>query len=701
MNAQRLQALVPLGLAAALLALVAGLAVCEWQGWPFLQAPLQRLLSQQLDRRVMFSPDTTAGAADGISTGSPNSQGFGVRFGGGLRLVVQQLQIAAPAWSSAPHMVLARDVSLQLRYVDVWRAYRGQPLNIQRLQAAELDAHLERLADGRASWQFGPNAWRAGDTPLASSPPPPMPTFGHLQLAAGVVRYNDVPLAVDTEAHWSLAESNPASVLTLNATGHYRKLPVKIELTASSPLPRAADAAAAASYPVSLNAAVGRASLQFKGTATDALHGNERSGFNGRFSLMGPSLAAVGDPLGVTLPTTSAFRTEGVVDKEGSTWRVLVDDATVGASRLTGAFVYEGGGRVPLLSGRLGGKRLLLVDLGPVVGTTPAMAAAAAPASAPVLLAAANKSKGMVLPDRPFDLAALRAMDANVLIDIGDVDLNTRLLEPLRPLRTHLQLAGGVLTLRELDARTAQGRLMGDLALDGRGTTALWKAELRWDGVRLERWIHQTRADGAPPYVSGELEGQASLQGQGRSTAEILASLKGQARSELRGGAVSHLAVEAAGLDVAQGLGLLFKGDDALPVQCAVADLVASDGVFRPRAMVLDTPDSAIWVDGSLSLATEALDLRAVVVPKDFSPLTLRTPLRVRGSFAQPEVSVDKGPAGKKLAASILLGLLNPLAALIPLVDPGDADGARRGAAGCKALRQRSTTKRAAATTTR
>ena len=60
----------------------------------------------------------------------------------------------------------------------------------------------------------------------------------------------------------------------------------------------------------------------------------------------------------------------------------------------------------------------------------------------------------------------------------------------------------GVLSLRELDARTAQGRLMGDLALDGRGATALWKAELRWDGVRLERWIHQARANGEPPYVS-------------------------------------------------------------------------------------------------------------------------------------------------------------------------------------------------------
>ena len=302
-----------------------------------------------------------------------------------------------------------------------------------------------------------------------------------------------------------------------------------------------------------------------------------------------------------------------------------------------------------------------------------------------------------MLPGRPFDLKVLRVMDANVLIDIAHVDLNTSLLEPLRPLHAHLQLAGGVLTLRDLEARTADGQLRGSMALDGRSSKALWSANVRWDGVRLERWIHQERKSGVPPFVSGRMNGRANLKGEGRSTGEILATLDGTARTELQGGAVSHLLVEAGGLDIAQALGVLFKGDDALPVQCAVADLVAQDGVFRPRVMVLDTADSSVWVDGTLSLATEALDLRAVVMPKDFSPLTLRTPLRVSGSFGNPEVSVEKGPLGLKLAGAVLLGLINPLAALIPLIDPGDADAARQGAAGCQSLRQRGTAKRPAA----
>jgi hypothetical protein len=44
---------------------------------------------------------------------------------------------------------------------------------------------------------------------------------------------------------------------------------------------------------------------------------------------------------------------------------------------------------------------------------------------------------------------------------------------------------------------------------------------------------------------------------------------------------------------------------------------------------------------------------------------------------------------GLKLAASFLLALVNPLAALIPLVDSGNADEAERLAARCQGVMQR------------
>lgn len=650
--------------------LACAVAVGELLGWPFLAAPLERTLSGALERRVRLSA-STEGAA-------PAQPSFGIRFVGGLRLHTPVLDIGAPAWSTEPHLLLARDVDLRLRYIDLWRARRGQSLRIESLRASVLDARLERLADGRASWHVSAD-------PAVAAPPRPVsiPSFGHLQLTDGVLRYRDAPLAIDVETRVSLADGE----LKLNAAGRYRALPVKIDLLASGVLSPTTGAERTLSSPLTLDATVGRARVMFDGSVDDALHFN---GFSGRFSVKGPSLAAVGDPVGVTLPTTAAFASRGVIVKRDDEWQVRVDDATVGSSRLSGAFSYRAGGGVPMLSGRLGGNRLYLADLGPVLGSTAAAPMATASVPGPAV-EVSGQVKGKVLPARPFDLAALRAMDANVLIDIAEVDLNTTLLESLRPLRGHLQLNGGVLRLSDLDARTADGRLSGGWSLDGRGAEALWDADLRWSGVRLERWIHQARAGDVPPYVSGRLSGRATLKGRGRSTAAILASLDGRVRTELSNGALSHLIVEAAGLDLAQALGVLFKNDDALPLGCAVADLNAVGGTFRPRVMVLDTTDSTVWIDGSLSLAAETLDLRAVVSPKDFSPLTLRSPLRVSGSFADPEVSLDSATIGRKAAAALLLALLNPLAALIPLIDTGDAELAERQADGCRSLMQRST----------
>ena len=635
---------------------------------------MQRWIGSTLDRRVSLRADPAVRSK------------VVIHLLGGIEITAAHIEIGAPGWSAAPHTLQARDARMTLRYADLWRAGRSEPLHVHALRAAQLDGQFERLADGRASWQFG----KKTDTPDTAEPATHLPSFGRLQVDAGSLIYRDALLAADVDGRFSLGEglagpgaapdaSRPAPGLQFNAKGSYRRLSLRIDVKAAGLLPLVADDAATTALPVTVDAHLGRASVSFKGTATDALH---LRALKGRFIVQGPSLAAVGDPLRVTLPTTATFRAEGLLAKEGVVWNTVLDQVSIGASRLAGSFTYDPRPRVPVLAGRLTGTKLMLADLGPAVGgSVPNTAVPAASAAQ-----RSNGRPGRMLPDREFDLPALRAMNANVLIAVDSVDLGSGLLEPLKPLRTHLLLTDGVLALRDLDARTGQGHLGGMVQLDGRAAQALWTADLLWDGVRLESWIHQARANDAPPYATGNLNGGARVAGHGKSTAAILGSLRGEVRMHLVNGTISHLAVEAAGLDIAQGLGVLFKGDDALPIQCTVADLIAEQGVLRPRVFVLDTTESTIWVDGSMSLASEALDLRLVVTPKDFSPLALRTPIHLRGTFANPSVSLDKGKLGTRLGASALLALINPLAALIPLMDIGNSAEAQRGADQCRAL---------------
>ena len=696
--------------AAGVLALfVAGIAVCEAMGWPFLAAPMQRWLSTALDRRVVLSSDAKT---------QPDVK---IHLLGSVRLNAAHIEIGAPKWSAAPHTLLARDAHLQLSYGDLWRAWRGGPLNVAVLEASVLDGQLERTTDGRASWQFG-----QAPSPAASDAAPRMPTFGKLQVAQGTLSLRDEPQALSMDARFSLLEgagrtlagaasagsvssvSSAASTassdglsasgstppgLQFHGKGQYRKLPLTVNVVTSGVLPIVGEDAAAVALPVELNAQIGRARMTFLGTATDAVN---LGGLAGRFNLQGPSAAALGDPAGVTLPTTGPIQFDGLLAKKGAIWNAVLERIVVGSSRLSGAFTYDPTRPTPLLAGRLNGSKLLLADLGPSIGTAvrnPSPAERGKPAPGPASKpapseAATTKAPGRVLPDRPFDLPALRAMDANILVDINSLDLGTKLLEPLKPMRTHLVLKDGVLALNNLDARTGQGNLSGRVQLDGRKALALWTADLRWNGIRLERWIQQTRSGNAPPYLSGGLNGRARVEGQGKSTAAILGSLRGNVRMNLVNGSVSHLAVEAAGLDIAQGLGVLIKGDDALPILCTAADLAVEKGVLKPRALVLDTKDSTVWVDGSISMASEELDLRLLVSPKDFSPLALRSPIHLKGNFANPDVSIDKAKLGQRVGAAALLGLLNPIAAIIPFFDIGDSNDASRGASKCRALSQ-------------
>lgn len=682
--------------------LFAAVVVCEIAGWPFLVGPIQTQLAKVLDRKVVFGTDS--------------DRGVSIHLLGGIRVSAASIEIGAPGWSDAPHMLLVSDAELSLGYWDLFRTWRGEPLHVEGLEAATLDAILERRADGRASWQFGEKAPADnGDQPSA------LPTFGKLRVGDGHVDYRDAVLPAEIDTRFALNDATgssadiasaarPASAasaasaasggivvhaggaaskgdkapvvslapgetgLVLKSVGTYRKdLSVDVDLRTAGVLRILDGTAEAEAQPLRLEAMIGKARLKFAGTTTDPLHFRA---LKGTFDVRGPSLAAVGDPLGVTLPSTPAFKTSGTIAKDREVYNAVFERAEIGSSRINGSFTFDRRPKVPLLSGKIGGSRLVLADLGPAIGAPPS--GEGKPETKAV--------GGRVIPDKKFDLPALRAMDANVLVDIAMFDPGTTIIDPLRPVRGHILLADGVLTIADFEGTTAKGQLLGFLQLDGRTAEAKWTADLRARGIDLAQWLNLKRGDGAPPYLSGKLDALVKVKGTGQSTAEILGSLAGDVRVHLRDARISHLALEAGGIDVAQALGMLFKGDETLPIRCNIADLDVKQGVATPKVFVLNTADSTVWIDGSVSFKTEAMDLKAVVSPKDFSPLTLRTPVHVSGTLGNPKVSVELGKLAGKAAAAGLLALLNPLAAIIPFIDTGSKDEANKQDEQCKAL---------------
>lgn len=605
------------------------------------------------------------------------------------RLEVDRLQIASGERFKVPHLLDAQGVKLAWTWGDVWRWRQGERLRVHSLQADELDAQLVRLKDGSANWQLGaPRPEDAQADAVAS-----LPRFGTLLMNQGRIDWNDAVQDVDLKVAVQGSEGEAVQgadagyVATFN--GRYQALPLKLEVRAGSTLPLLQDAAGAAAapwVPLRVEGSVGSSRLVFDGQAA-ALLGTPR--LEGEIEFKGRSLAAVGDPLGITLPQTPPFDLRGTLDHDAGVWRLKAQRAVIGSSQLAGDLLFDQRPTPARLSGQLTGSRLALADLGPAIGgkggdTT------RDDATAP----------GRVLPQRRFDLPSLKAMDADVQVDIRQLDFGTTAMAPLQSLKARVRLAGGVLKLEDLKASVSGGSIAGSTQLDANASPAAWVARLDFKAIDMAGWLRGLSTGGAPArapaakgaatlkqernqarqggdqavqsYLTGLLFGSVHVRGAGRSTGEILAGLDGPMQLTLRDGTLSHLATEALGLDVAESLGVLIRGDQPLPLRCARFDMVARNGVLSPTVAVIDSADSTIRITGQVSLRDESLALRVVTRSHDWSPLSLRTPVTVTGTLADPQVGIEaQGLVGRVLGAVALGVAAGPAAALLPLIEQG------------------------------
>ena len=92
---------------------------------------------------------------------------------------------------------------------------------------------------------------------------------------------------------------------------------------------------------------------------------------------------------------------------------------------------------------------------------------------------------------------------------------------------------------------------------------------------------------------------------------------------------------------------------------------------MQSRALAFDSTDTIIIGEGSISLKDEQLDLLLRPRPKDRSILSLRSPLRIGGTFKDPSFRPDFKALGVRGAIAVALGSIAPPAALLATFEPG------------------------------
>lgn len=570
------------------------------------------------------------------------------------RLHAQDVTLANPVWTTSRQMARVRELTFTVSLLPLLQ----QRLVIPSLALNQPQLSLERRADGRNNWTFRqqstpPSEWKVDLRALVLN-------NGNVHLLDAVKRAN-LKIELSTLGNAGTYQ------IGWRIGGMFNGEPVSGTGRAGAVLSLQQ---ANAHYPIEAKLRVGKTSIDAKGTLTEP---RKLAALDLKLKFSGVSMAHLYPLIGVTLPETRPFTTEGRLfgsprqrDQAGAHWTYEKFSGRVGSSDLSGTLRYQAatarqsGQSRPILEGTVVSNLLNFNDLAPLIG-------ADSDASRAQRGVKTMQPDNKVLPVERFKTERWKAIDADVQFTGKKIIRQKEL--PINHLVTRLQLKDGVLSLAPLKFGVAGGSLVATLRLDS--SMKPMQAELKMSARHLK--LHALFPTLRSMQASlGEINGEAALRANGNSVASLLGSSNGDIRLIVNQGTISKFLLEAAGLNIGSVVLTQLFGDKQVALNCAVSDFEVKKGVMHARAFVVDTRDATIYVKGDIRLAQEQLDLTVLPETKGVRLISLRSPLYVNGPFKKPQVGVDKGTVALRAGSAIALGVLAPVAAaLIPLVNVG------------------------------
>lgn len=573
-----------------------------------LKGPIQRAVTDATGRELVIE-GALKPAWDWVH---PSFRAEGVRF-------------ANPAWAKEANLLEADVVEITLSIVPL---LTGKVV----LPSVHLEnpiLNLEQDREGRKTWI------------LEKDPEPKEESrirVKRLTLDHGLLSYDDAARNISLTADLNTDDTG----VQFSVTGKYRGMPA----TASGhggPVLALRDLNGEP-YPLKAEVKVGETLLKVDGRI------NGLVGFSGidmRVELSGKSMDDLYWVAGVALPSTPPYSASGRLVREKRFVRYEDFTGKVGGSDLSGTLQVDTHGERPVMTGELQSKVLDLADLGPTIGTR-------------------RPRKEGVLPDAPFEPDRWDSIDADVKLRAGAIKRPEQL--PLENLNTRIRMQNAVLTLDPLEFGAAGGKLAGTIRLDGRQDTIRGEARIKVQNLKLAKLFPTVKMTQASV---GDLNGAIELKGTGNSVARLLGSSSGTIGLFMEGGEVSELVMQMAAINLWGIAKAKLQGDRQVPIRCVVGDFGVNDGLMQTNALVFDTKVVNVTGSGTINLKSEELDLTLRPEPKEASVASLRSPLFIRGTFSDPDPSVDMKSIVARGLGAAAMAIVNPLLALVPLLEAG------------------------------
>jgi AsmA protein len=604
-------------------------------GWNWLRAPIERMTLEKTGRELTIGGDLE------VKLGWPLPH---IRAGA--------VTFANPAWAREKQMVAADAVEITIDLPQL--LLRNIVLPEVRLERPVV--FLEQGSGGRKNWLLDQN----------QQDEQARIRIDRLTLDHGRLGYDDIAqkTSIRSELSTVLSTSNAPQAgagVGFTAQGQYKGMPLKAH-GSGGPVLGLRDESTP--YPLNVDLTVGHTGVKADGTITSLL---KFSAMDMRLALRGETLAQLFPLLGIPFPETRAYVTAGHIVHTGKKWHYEKFSGRIGDSDIAGTFQVDTGGKQVVVKADLLSNVLDFADLGPMIGARPgSVQAAKLAAPPPSQTAAPTPAKARVLPDMPFKTDRWDSVDAELVLRAKTIRHATEL--PLEDLVTHLSLHDSVLTLDPFDLGVAGGHLNAVITLDGRKDPIQAHARVRVRKILIAKLFPAVELT---KTSIGQVNGEFDLTGEGNSVGRMLANANGKVELVVVGGEISKMMMEKVGLHLWEMLQLQVTGDRLVKLRCVVADFDVKKGTMHADALIFDTEVTTIVATGSIDLGQEKLDLTLNQNTKNTSPLALRSPIYVRGTFAAPDVEFDKGRIAARALGALALGIVYPLLAVIPLIDAG------------------------------
>ncbi len=551
--------------------------------------------------------------------------------------------------------------------LDISELLSGQLL-IDHITLSDTRLMLSRDEQGVWNWQeafasSGDSTEQPADSEEATVAPG-IPAIRQIDITDVTIGYDDAVLARQATAVVGITGSttDPDRPTSLAADGELDGLPVNMDVVIN---PLTELSSSLDDLALKASATVGDAEIALDGTIGNP---SALSDLDMTFSAEAPDLQDMEVLAGVTLPTLPPWRVAGEVRRDAQYWVLERFDGKVGDSDLEGDFRIDPTSTPLEAYANLISRTLDLDDFAGLLGGVPDPDESATAEQQEV--AETREEDNQILSDEPIALAALTEYFTGA-VEYRAEEVRSPVW-PIESLDTRVEVNAGKADVTRLKIGAAEGVISGTASLDANQQPTTGEFELEVNAVNLQEIME---AIGIDDDSFGRIGGNVRYWFEGDSVADIAASLDGGMFLLMTEGKLDALLLELAGIDVVETLFLLIDpGKTLATLECAYLDLSVEDGVADISRLVLDSSDTVFVGDGQIDLNDESLDVAVEPYPKDTSLISAQSSARVRGTVGDIQVLPGEELVLRAASAAILSTLVTPIAALLPLVQPGEGE---------------------------